>query len=272
MTAVNKLGKTLSYLFLIIMAFLSVFPLYWMMVSATNTSMDVSAGRLLPGLALMDNMKDIMRQMNLWQCLWNSFKISIITTLICVTVSSCAGYAFEIYNDKYKDRLMAVLLIGVMIPGVATMIPLYKMISTWKVLDTMWACILPSITSIFLIFLFRQSTRNFPMEVVQAARVDGLSELGIFFRIYFPMMRSTYATAFILTFMGSWNNYMWPRIVLIDNDQATMPLLINSLLTGYSPNFGAVLLGCTMCTLPILVMFLSMQKAFANGISGSVKG
>ncbi len=98
------------------------------------------------------------------------------------------------------------------------------------------------------------------MEVVQAARVDGLSELGIFLRIYFPMMRSTYATAFILTFMGSWNNYMWPRIVLIDNGQATMPLLINSLLTGYSPNFGAVLLGCTMCTLPILIMFLSMQK------------
>jgi len=152
------------------------------------------------------------------------------------------------------------------------MIPLYKMISNWKLLNSMWAVVLPSVTSIFLIFLFRQSTRNFPMEVIQAARVDGLNEAGIFLRIYFPMMRSTYATAFILTFMASWNNYMFPRIVLIDNDQATMPLLINSLLTGYTPNYGAVLLGCTMCTLPILIIFLSMQKAFASGISGSIKG
>jgi len=269
---VTKIGKTFSYLFLIVMSFLSVFPLYWMIISATNTSMDVSAGRLLPGLALMNNLADIMKQMNLWKCLFNSFKIAIVTTLICVAVSSFAGYSFEVFHDKHKDRVMRIILVGVMIPGIATMIPLYKMISNWKLLNSMWAVVLPSVTSIFLIFLFRQSTRNFPMEVIQAARVDGLNEAGIFLRIYFPMMRSTYATAFILTFMASWNNYMFPRIVLIDNDQATMPLLINSLLTGYTPNYGAVLLGCTMCTLPILIIFLSMQKAFASGISGSIKG
>jgi len=113
---VTKIGKTFSYLFLIVMSFLSVFPLYWMIISATNTSMDVSAGRLLPGLALMNNLADIMKQMNLWKCLFNSFKIAIVTTPICVAVSSFAGYSFEVFHDKHKDRVMRIILVGVMIP------------------------------------------------------------------------------------------------------------------------------------------------------------
>lgn len=268
----KKLKKSFSYIFLTVMSFFSVFPLYWMMISATNTSNDVSIGRLLPGAALMDNLADVMSRLNLWLCLWNSLKIALVVTFISLLVSSLAGYAFEIYQDKHKDRLMGVVLSGMMIPSVATMIPLYRMVSDMDLINTMWACVVPSMTSIMVIFLFRQGSRSYPREVIQAARIDGLSEAGIFFRMYFPMMKSTYATAFILIFMGSWNNYMWPRIVLLKNETVTMPILVNNLLSGYTPNYGAVLLGCTMCTLPMLIIFLCMQDAFASGIAGSVKG
>lgn len=254
------------------MSLLAVFPLYWMFISATNTSNDVAGGRLLPGAALMDNLRDVMARIDMVRCLWNSFRIAILTTFLSLLFSSLAGYAFEIYHDRKKDRVMGLVLCGMMIPSVATMVPLFKMIGNLNLTNTIWACILPSMTSIMIIFLFRQGSRNFPREVIDAARVDGLSEMGIFVRVFFPMMRSTYSTAFILIFMGSWNNYMWPRLVLKKNGLETMPMLINSLIVGYTPNYGAVLLGCSMCTLPMLVIFLCMQESFENGITGSIKG
>lgn len=268
----NKIKTVLSHVFLSFLSLFSIFPLYWMFVSATNTSVDVVNGRLLPGKALLDNLADVMAQLNLWQCLGNSLFIAALVTFFSLLISSLAGYAFVIYRDKYKMRALKIVLAGMMIPGIATMIPLYKMVSTLKLVNTPWACIIPSLTSIMMIFLFRQGTQRFPREVIQAARVDGLSEIGIFFRIYFPMMKSTYATAFILTFMGSWNSYMWPRLVLMKKARVTVPILINNLLNGYTPNYGAVMLGCSMCTLPMLIIFLCMQKAFAEGIAGSVKG
>jgi len=131
--------------------------------------------------------------------------------------------------------------------------------------------LLPTIGSAFIIFYFRQSTKAFPSELRDAAKVDGLKEWQIFLFIYVPVMRSTYAAAFIIIFMTAWNNYLWPLIVLQSNDEKTITLVISSLASAYYPDFGVVMVGTVLATLPTLVVFFLMQRQFVQGMLGSVK-
>ena len=189
------------------------------------------------------------------------------TLLVC----SIAGYGFEIYHDKAKDALMSVLLLAMMLPFVAIMIPLFKMMSHWGLVNSWAAFVLPSISTPFMIMLFRQASRSFPNDIIEAARLDGLSEIGIFFRMFVPIMRSTYGAAMTVTFMNAWNSYLWPKIIFQNNASITMPMLVANLKSGYSVDYGMLMLGVLICTLPTAIIFLCLQKSFANGITGAVK-
>ena len=186
-------------------------------------------------------------------------------------VCSIAGYGFEIYHDKGKDVVMTLLLTAMMIPFAAIMIPLFKMFSTLKMVNSMAAFMLPTISTPFLIMLFRQSARSFPHDIIEAARLDGLSETGIFFRMFFPTMRSTYAAAMTITFMNAWNNYLWPKVILQTDSSITMPMLVANLLGGYTVDYGMLMLGVLICTLPTAIVFFCLKKSFAEGITGAVK-
>ncbi|MBQ1189242.1 MAG: carbohydrate ABC transporter permease, partial [Lachnospiraceae bacterium] len=133
------------------------------------------------------------------------------------------------------------------------------------------AVILPAISTPFLIMMFRQSARSFPHEIIEAARIDGLSELNIFFRMFIPTMKSTYAAAMTVTFMNSWNSYLWPKVILKTNESITMPMLVANLKGGYAVDYGMLMLGVFICTIPTAVVFLILQKSFAEGITGAVK-
>ena len=209
-----------SYIFLIICALISVFPLFW---------------------------------------------------VLCLLICSLAGYGFELYHTKGKDFLFGVLLLAMMIPGVATMIPLFTMMSRMKLLNTAWGFALPAIATPFMIMMFRQNSRNFPVEIMNAARIDGLSEIGIFFKIYMPVMKSTYAAAAVITFMNSWNAYLWPRVVLNKANAQTMPILIANLANGYTIDYGLLMMAVLFCSLPTIIIFFILQKQFAEGITGAVK-
>lgn len=260
-----------GYAFLTIVSLLSVFPLYFMLVSATNTSNDVLASRMLPGTNLGQNFADLTKGTDLGAALGNSAIIAVLTTLLCLLITSIAGYGFEVYHSKGKDRLMSVLLLAMMIPFAATMIPLFMMFSSVSLINTWWAVILPTISTPFMILLFRQSARSFPVEILDAARMDGLSELGIFFRIFIPTMRSTYAAAAVITFMAAWNNFMWPKVILMSSDSLTMPMLISNLIAGYVTNYGVLMLAVLIASLPTMVIFLVLQRSFAEGITGAIK-
>ena len=145
------------------------------------------------------------------------------------------------------------------------------MFNSMHLLNTKLGVVLPALSTAFLIFFFRQNTKNFPLETIQSARIDGLGEFGIFFKIYMPMMKSTYAAAAIITFMSSWNNYMWPLISLQTKDQRTLPLLISSLGTAYTPDYGMIMVGIIITTIPSAAIFFLMQKSFVNSMMGSVK-
>lgn len=267
----RSLRRLPGYLFLAVSSALSLFPLYFMVVSATNTSKDVLASRLLPGGHLLQNLRDLEAVSDVGSAMGYSAAIALLTTALALLVCSIAGYGFEIYHSKGKDLVMAVLLLAMMIPFAATMIPLFRMFGQVGLINSIWAVILPTVSTPFLILLFRQASRSFPHEILEAARLDGLSELSIFLRIYMPTMKSTYSAAAVVTFMAAWNNFMWPKIVLVDLKFQTMPMLISNLAGGYVTNYGVLMLAVLLASLPAMVVFLALQRSFANGIMGAIK-
>ena len=260
-----------SYIVLVIVSFFSVFPIYWMITAATNNTVDVAKGKIFFGTEAANNFNKLLAGSNLWKSMGNSFKYALVQTILCLLVCSLAGYGFELYHDKGKDLLFGILLLGMMIPGVATMVPLFRMMSKFKMLNSVWGFVLPAISTPFMIMMFRQNSRNFPTDIMEAARIDGLTELGIFFRMFMPVMKATYAAAAVITFMNAWNSYLWPRVVLTDNKAQTMPILIANMANGYKVDYGMLMMGVFFSTLPTLVIFFVLQKQFAEGITGAVK-
>jgi len=260
-----------TYGFLGLMAFLSVFPFIWMVLGATNSSIDIIKGKLLPGAAFATNVGNFFTLVNVPLVFWNSAKIAILATVLTLAVSSLAGYGFEMFRSRRRERVYRAMLLTLMIPFAALMIPLFVIMGKAGLINTHLAVVLPTIGSAFVIFYFRQSTKAFPSELRDAAKVDGLKEWQIFLFIYVPVMRSTYAAAFVIVFMTAWNNYLWPLIVLQTNETKTITLVISSLASAYYPDYGVVMVGTILATLPTLAVFFFMQRQFVQGMLGSVK-
>lgn len=267
----SELAKTFKYLFLITVCFFSVFPFYWMLCSATNSSADVITGKMSPGLHLLDNIRTMLKTVKMGKAFWNSLRTTCVGTVLSIFVCSLAGYGFQIYRDKGKNIIMSILLLSMMIPFASIMIPLFKMFSKAHLLNTTTGFVLPTVSTAFLIFFFRQNSVSFPIETIHAARVDGLSEFGIYAKIYCPIMAPTFAAAAIVTFMNNWNNYIWPLIVMQSQDMQTLPLLVSGLTAGYVTDFGLLMLSMCIMTVPTVVLFFTQQKKFVSGILGAVK-
>lgn len=267
----NVIKNSFKYIFLIIVSIVSIFPLYWMIVSATNKSVDVIAGKILPGSYLLENFKALLDTTILSTAMANSIRNAVIATILNVMVCSIAGYGFEKFRDNKKDKLMSILLLSMMVPTAATVIPLFRMFGQIGLLNTTVGCILPTISTAFMIFMFRQAAKSFPDDIIEAARIDGIGEWAIFFKMFMPVMKSTYAAAAIVSFMNSWNSYMWPLIVLQNENSKTMPILVSGLTSRYTLDYGSMMLAVTISTIPMLIIFFVLQKNFVEGITGSVK-
>ncbi len=271
MTTSRIFKAAFVYGFLGLMAFLSVFPLIWMIVGATNATADIVKGRFGLGDSLLANAAALFAQVDVLQVMGNSAKIAILATVLTLIVSSMAGYGFEIFRSRFKERIYGAILLTLMVPFAALLIPLFMMMGKAGLINTHTAVILPTIASAFVIFYFRQSTKAFPTELRDAARVDGLKEWQIYLLIYVPVMRSTFAAAFIIVFMTAWNNYLWPLVVLQSNEQKTITLVVSSLGSAYYPDYGVVMVAAVLATLPTLIVFFAMQRQFVQGMLGSVK-
>ena len=271
MNVSRLLATALQYAFLGLAAFLSIFPFFWMLISASNTSIDIIGGKSSLGDAFATNVTNFFTQVDVPLVFWNSTKVAVLATVLTIVVSSLAGYGFEMFKSKARERVYSLVLLTLMIPFGALMIPLFMMMAKTGLINTHIAIMLPTIASAFIIFYFRQSTKAFPTELRDAAKVDGLKEWQIFFYIYMPVMRSTYAAAFVIVFMTNWNNYLWPLIVLQSNETKTITLVVSSLASAYYPDYGVVMIGTILATLPTLFVFFVMQRQFVQGMLGSVK-
>lgn len=271
MNASRLFGTALQYAFLGLAAFLSIFPFFWMLISASNKSIDIIGGKTSFGGAFATNVTNFFTQVDVPLVFWNSTKVAVLATVLTIVVSSLAGYGFEMFKSKARERVYSLVLLTLMVPFGALMIPLFMMMAKTGLINTHIAIMLPTIASAFIIFYFRQSTKAFPTELRDAAKVDGLKEWQIFFYIYMPVMRSTYAAAFVIVFMTNWNNYLWPLIVLQSNETKTITLVVSSLASAYYPDYGVVMIGTILATLPTLFVFFVMQRQFVQGMLGSVK-
>ena len=262
---------TIKRAILIIISFLSIFPFLWMIISASNESADIMMGKLTFGKALLKNVRNALNTADLGKSFLNSAFLSMTITILSLLICSLAGYAFVVYKNRLTEIIFMIIIASMMVPFAAKIIPLYRMFSNMGLLNNYLCIILPAVGAPFLIFFFRQNSESFPRETIEAARVDGCSELRIFTSIYFPMMRSTYAAAAIFSFMAAWNNYMWPLIALQSESKYTLPLAVSNLANGFTPDYGMVMVGILISTAPTIFIFFALQKNFVEGILGSVK-
>lgn len=270
--ALRKKAKwILIYGLLIIASLISVFPLYWAFISAFNNTQQILGGRMLPSGYLAQNVRNLLEQAEVLTAFKNSTVNTLMVLVLSLTVCSFAGYGFEIYHDKAKDLVMRILMLSMMVPFVAILVPMFQMFSSMKLMNKTMGFVLPSISTPFLIMLFRSNARTFPRDIIEAARIDGLNEVQIFLRMFVPTMRPTYAAAATITFMNTWNAYMWPRVIMKTQESITMPMLVSNLMNTYVVDYGVVMAGVTICTLPTIIIFFFLQKSFTEAIAGSVK-
>lgn len=268
----KKFTSLLKYTFLIISSFISIFPFYWMIAGATNTANQIAEGKLTFGDQLFVNLQDLFGAYDIPLIMWNSLKISGVTVIFSLIVTSLAAFGFEKFTTKTSELIYGLILLFMMIPLASLVIPLFKMMAGLQLVNQHLAIILPAINNLFLIFFFRQNFKSFPNEIIDASKIEGASNYEIFFRVVFPMMKSTYAAAAIYAFMNSWNSYLLPLIFLQTENKYTMTLLISSLSSAsYVANYGTQMVAIIIATIPTLILFLFMQKGFVKGMTGSLK-
>jgi lactose/L-arabinose transport system permease protein len=267
----RTIRRALLYIALSIAAFVSIFPFYWMVVGSTNTSPEIAHGKVTPGSYLFGNIAAFFATVDVPRMFWNSALLALVGVALTLIVSSLAGYGFEMFKSKFRDRIFGFLLLMLSIPFAALMVPLFIMMSNFKLINTFTAVLLPGIASIFIIFYFRQATKAFPGELRDAARIDGLNEWQIFLYVYLPVMRSTYAAAIIIIFMANWNSYLWPLIILITEENKTVTLIVSALSYAYVPDYGVIMISAVFATLPTVLIFFLLQRRFVEGLLGSVK-
>ncbi|MDE1547799.1 carbohydrate ABC transporter permease [Jeotgalibaca caeni] len=268
----KKFLSFLKYTFLIFCSFISVFPFYWMIAGATNTSNQIAEGKLTFGNQLLINLQALFGAYDIPLIMWNSLKIALITVVSSLLITSLAAFGFEKFRTRTSESIYSLFLLFMMIPLAALVIPLFKMMAGLQLVNQHLAVILPTVNNLFLIFFFRQSFKSFPNEILDSSRIEGANNYTIFFRIVFPMMRSTYAAAAIYSFMNAWNSYLIPLIFLQTEDKYTMTLLISGLTSAsYVANYGMQMIAIVIATIPTLILFLFMQKGFVKGMTGSLK-
>jgi ABC-type glycerol-3-phosphate transport system permease component len=267
MSVVRRLSvaRVLMWLVLLVGAAVSIFPFYGMLNGMTLNPNDVLKGVLAPGAEFAVNWEKANRNYTLPLFFLNSLKIALPTVAFGILVNSLAAFGFEKYRSRARDGVFGVLLLALIIPQIAIVIPMFKLLNTHV------AIILPSVMSVFIIFFMRQNFKLFPTEIMEAARVDGASEFSIFARIVTPSMQASFASAAIHIFINQWNSYLWPLMTILTDVKKTLPIAMSSMMNAYTIEYGALMIIVCVSTLPVLVLFLTMQKQFVAGLMGSVK-
>jgi arabinosaccharide transport system permease protein len=203
----------------------------------------------------------------------NSLLITAVQTVLTLFVSSFVGYGFAMYDFKFKNFFFMCVLIIMMVPMEIIMLPLFQLIIKLRLIDSIWGVVLPFIAGPMSIFFFRQYLSGLPKDYIDAGRVDGCTEYGIFFRIILPLMKPAFAAMGIFIGMNSWNNFLWPMIVLNSKEKLTLPIGLNALITPYGNNYDLLIVGSVFSVIPVIILFMLFQRYFIAGMTaGGIKG
>jgi lactose/L-arabinose transport system permease protein len=241
-----------------------------MAVASTNSTADLfrSPPPLLPGGQLLENLQRLEEEIGFGRVVVNSLVIATLYTLLSAALSAMAGYGLAKFRFRGRGILLALILATMMIPFQVTLVPLFQMMATLGWINTYQAVILPFAANAFGIFLMRQAFLGFPDEIIESGRIDGAGELRIFWGLVVPSVRPALAALVIYTFMSQWNAFIWPLLVLGQEDLYTIPVALNTLIGQSRVDYAGLMLGSFVGTLPIIVVFLLFQRQFISGLLG----
>jgi multiple sugar transport system permease protein len=271
----ERTERILLYALLVTGALLALLPMIWMVSASLMPSGEASTfpPHFFPTRVTFAHYLDLFTRLSLGRYLFNSALIAIVVTLASLVINAMAGYAFAKLRFRGRDRLFRVLSAGLVLPTQVAMLPLFLLLKNLGLINTYWGVIIPGLASIFGIFLVRQYALSIPDEMLDAARVDGASELRIFWSIVVPGIVPILATLSIWTFLATWNDFMWPLIVLSDESHYTLPVALANLSGEHVQDTELMMAGSVITVIPVLLVFLFLQRYYIQGVmAGSVKG
>lgn len=260
---------------LLVLVVLSLAPLAWMFSVSFMARGEAAQfpPPLLPSAPTFDNYRELFAHTGMGRYFANSLLVALAITALSLLVNTMAGYAFAKLRFRGRERLLQWLLAALVVPAQVAMLPLFLLMKQLGLVNSYWGVILPGMAGVFGIFLVRQYARSLPDALIEAARIDGAGELRIFFRIVLPLLKPVLATLAVFTFMAAWNDFMWPLIVLTDQERYTLPVALASLSREYITDVELMMAGAVVTVLPVLGLFLLLQRYYLQGLLlGSVKG
>ena len=269
------IGKGITYVFLIVLAMLMLMPFFWMLSASLKLDKDVFAFPIqwIPEEPQWGNYSKIWTQIPYLTFILNTLKLTIIITALQLFTSSFAGYAFAKLDFKGRDIIFLAYIASIAIPWQSYMVPQFIMMRKLGLVDTHWALILLQAFSAFGVFLMRQFFISIPNDIIHAARIDGLSEYGIYFRIMLPLSKPALATLTIFTAVFVWNDFMGPLIYLNSESMKTIQLGLRMFIQQYSADYALIMAASLISLIPVVILFLAFQRFFVEGIASTgVKG
>jgi multiple sugar transport system permease protein len=269
-------GKLAMWTTLIVTTFISLWPMYWLFVTAVTPTQETikTPPDLIPIHASLSNFERLFAQAtDYWQWGHNSLIIALAATLFHVVFDTLAGYGFAKKRFPGRDLLFWLILATLMVPDHVTLVPRYIVTRDLGLIDSILAVILPSTAAVFGIFLMRQYIQTLPSELEDAARIDGCSEIGVFWQVIMPLSKPAIGALAIFTFVRNWNDFLWPLIVLQKSPNYTLPVGVASLQGEFSTDYGIIFAGAALAALPMIIFFLMFQRYFLEGVRmGALKG
>lgn len=270
-----RFQRLLLYAALVVGAAMALLPMVWMLSASVMPTGEATTypPRLLPSRVTFEHYRELFTRLNLGRYLLNSTIVSVTVTAVSLLINSMAGYAFAKLRFRGRERTFRLLTGAMVIPAQVTMLPLFLLLKQMGFINTYWGVVIPGLASIFGIFLIRQYAQSIPDDLLDAARVDGASELRIYVSLVLPVIRPILATLAIWTFLATWNDFMWPLIVLSDSSMYTLPVALANLVGEHVQDTELMMAGSVLTVLPVLLVFLFLQRYYIEGVTvGSVKG
>ena len=273
--ALDRVGRFIAYLLLTLMAIAALMPIYWMVTTALKgqASYLSQPPEFFPAQPTIDNFSRMFANPNMARWITNSFIISLSVTGLNIFFASLAGYAFAKMNFPGKRWVFWAYMATMMVPFQVTMFPLFQLMVSFGWVNTYLALIVPAAALPYNVFLMRQVIQSLPSEILDSGRVDGASEFGLFWRLVLPMSTNGIAVMGIFTFVLTWNDFLWPLIILNTEEMRTLPLALATFQSSYETDYGLLMAGGTIMAVPMFIMFFFFQRYFLQGVTlGGVKG
>jgi len=264
----SYLGKACVHGFLLVVCLVSVMPFLWMFLGSFKTYVELTTSMaLLPKTWTLSNYKAIVTRVNFLQAFQNSAVVASLVTISTLITSAAAGYVFAKYRFWGKERLFSVILSTMMVPFAVVVVPLYVTIANMGLANRLAGITVTGLFSTFGIFMMRQFMESLPSELIDAGRIDGASEWWIFLRVVLPLSASPLAALAVFTFLGNWDSYMWPLIVLTSPKTQTLPLVLAGLRSLYWSRYDLWTAGSMLTVAPVMLLYAVAQKQFIRGIA-----